>query len=62
MVDQAEQVATRIGILDGGRITMEGTAAELKDRLGAATMDEVFARATRKDSAATQRFLETLGP
>ncbi len=61
MVDQAEQVATRIGILDRGRIAMEGTAAELKERFGVATMEEVFARATRKDTAATQRYLETLG-
>ena len=48
MVDQAEQVATRIGILDAGRIAAEGTAAELKERFGVATLEEVFTRAKGK--------------
>jgi ABC-type multidrug transport system ATPase subunit len=61
MVDQAEQLATRIGILADGRIAVEGTAAELKARFGAETMEEVFTRATRKDFARTRGFLDSFG-
>lgn len=61
MVDQAEQLATRIGILDGGRISAEGTPAELKERFGVATLEEVFTRAKGKTTAPAQRFVESFG-
>ena len=61
MVDQAEQLATRVGIMHNGRIAHEGTAQELKERFGATTMEEVFTRATGGDSGgAARRVVETL--
>jgi ABC-2 type transport system ATP-binding protein len=60
LVDQAEQLATRVGILHEGRIAHEGTPAELKERFGATSMEEVFTRATGRDRAAANRVLETL--
>ena len=60
MVDQADQLATRAGILHHGRIAHEGTPAELKERFGASTMEEVFTRATGRDHAAANRVVETL--
>ncbi len=60
MVDQAEQLASRVGILHRGKIAHEGTAAELKERFGATTMEEVFARATGIDTSRAERVVETL--
>ena len=59
MVDQAEQLATRVGILHGGRLAHEGTAEELKARFGATTMEEVFTRATGKDVGETRHFVDS---
>jgi ABC-2 type transport system ATP-binding protein len=39
---EAEQLASRIGVLHQGRIVAEGTAGELKAGLGVGTLDEVF--------------------
>jgi ABC-2 type transport system ATP-binding protein len=34
-MDEAEQLADRVGIIDHGRITVEGTPRELVDQMGA---------------------------
>jgi ABC-2 type transport system ATP-binding protein len=39
---EAEELAGTVGVLHGGRIVAEGSAAALKSRLGAASLDEVF--------------------
>jgi ABC-2 type transport system ATP-binding protein len=45
-LDEAEQLADRIGILDRGRLIALGTAEELKDRFGSDTLEEAFFAAT----------------
>jgi ABC-2 type transport system ATP-binding protein len=41
-LDEAERLADRVGILADGRLAIEGTPAELKRRVGVATLDDVF--------------------
>ncbi len=38
-LEEADRLAARIGVIDHGRIISEGTADELKDRLGAAVVE-----------------------
>ena len=45
-LDEAEALADRVGILDGGRLIALGTTDELKARYGAATLEEAFFAAT----------------
>jgi ABC-2 type transport system ATP-binding protein len=39
---EAEQLASRIAVLDHGRIAAEGTASQLKSGFGVGSLDEVF--------------------
>jgi ABC-2 type transport system ATP-binding protein len=55
-LEEADRLADRIGVIDDGRIVSEGTADELKDRLGTAVV-EVGAHADDRD-----RVLAALGP
>ena len=41
-LEEADRLADRVAMLDRGRIAAEGTADELKDAAGAATLDDVF--------------------
>jgi ABC-2 type transport system ATP-binding protein len=41
-LEEADQLAHTVGLLDGGRLVAEGTPAELKAQAGGATLDEVF--------------------
>jgi ABC-2 type transport system ATP-binding protein len=43
-LEEADQLADRIVVLAGGRVVAEGTAAELKDRVGERTVEAVVAR------------------
>ena len=45
-LDEAEALADRIGILHRGELIALGTAEELKERYGAATLEEAFFTAT----------------
>jgi ABC-2 type transport system ATP-binding protein len=45
-LDEAEALADRIGILHRGELIALGTAEELKERYGAATLEEAFFAAT----------------
>jgi ABC-2 type transport system ATP-binding protein len=47
-LDEAEELADRIGILDDGRLIALGTAEELKQLYGAGTLEEAFFAATGK--------------
>jgi ABC-2 type transport system ATP-binding protein len=41
-MDEAERVATRIAIIDHGKIIATGTAQQLKDQTGKASLEEAF--------------------
>ena len=50
---EAQELADTIAVLHHGRIVAEGTAAELKAGLGAASLDEVFLALTADDTVVT---------
>ncbi|MBJ7358454.1 ATP-binding cassette domain-containing protein [Nocardioides sp.] len=41
-LEEADHLAHRVGLLDGGRLVAEGTPAELKAQAGGETLDDVF--------------------
>jgi ABC-2 type transport system ATP-binding protein len=48
-LEEADQLADTVGLLAGGRLVAEGTPAELKERAGRDTLDEVFLALTDLD-------------
>jgi ABC-2 type transport system ATP-binding protein len=52
-LDEADQLAHRVAVLDGGRIVAEGTPAELKARIPGGHIELVFADRAELDAAAT---------
>jgi len=50
-LEEADRLADRIAVLDGGRIVASGTPAELKALVGVTTLDDVFLALTDKESA-----------
>ena len=56
-MEEAERVASRIAIIDHGRIVAQGTAAELKLQTGAETLEQAFLALTgttiREESASS---------
>ena len=58
ILEVAERLADRIGIVDHGRLIAEGTLAELKSTLGrggSATLEDVFLAVTGKDARVGMR-------
>jgi ABC-2 type transport system ATP-binding protein len=51
-LEEADQLAGRVGIIDGGRIVAEGTPAELKAQVGDPTLNVSLARPEDADVAA----------
>jgi ABC-2 type transport system ATP-binding protein len=51
-LDEADQLAHRVAVLDGGRIVAEGTPAELKARIPGGHIELAFADRTELDAAA----------
>ncbi len=49
-LEEADQLANRIAVIDRGRVIAQGTAAELKEITGADTLDEVFLALTGHDT------------
>ena len=47
-LEEADELADRIGVIDHGRIISEGTADELKDRLGGAVLEVGFDEGERE--------------
>ena len=55
-LEEADRLAHRIGIIDDGRLIAEGTADELKDRVGSSSL--VLTPAAPEDRAATAAIIE----
>jgi ABC-2 type transport system ATP-binding protein len=51
-LEEADQLAGRVGIIDGGRIVAEGTPAELKAQVGDPTLRVTLARPEDREAAA----------
>jgi oleandomycin transport system ATP-binding protein len=49
-LEEADQLADQIAVIDRGRVIAQGTAAELKAQTGADTLDEVFLSLTGHDT------------
>ena len=45
---EVDQLCDRIGMIDGGKMILEGTPAELKERFNVSTVEEVFIKAAVK--------------
>jgi ABC-2 type transport system ATP-binding protein len=50
-LEEADRLADRVAVIDGGRVIAEGTSTELKDRLGEDVVDLRVADASRTDDA-----------
>jgi ABC-2 type transport system ATP-binding protein len=59
-LEEADQLAGRVGIIDGGRIVAEGTPRELKARVGEPTLTVVAADPA--DAPAAAALLASFGP
>ncbi|WP_298455746.1 ABC transporter ATP-binding protein [uncultured Cellulomonas sp.] len=59
-LDEADRLADRVAVLDGGRIVAEGTPAELKAAHDTGSLDDVFLRLT--EPAADGRATATATP
>ena len=46
-LEEADRLADRIAVIDGGRVVAQGTASELKASAAVATLDEVFLAVTK---------------
>lgn len=55
ILDVAERLADRIGILHAGRLAAEGTLAELRQNAGESggTLEDIFLRVTREETGAS---------
>jgi ABC-2 type transport system ATP-binding protein len=53
-LDEADQLAHRVGVLDGGRIVAEGTPAELKRRVPGGHVEVQFTDAARLAEVASE--------
>ena len=51
ILPEVEAVASRVVIVNRGRVEASGTPAALRERLGAASLDEVFAKVTSVTSS-----------
>ena len=61
-LEEADELADRIGVLDGGRLVAEGTAAELKARVGSEVLELTIACASGRQRAAELLGAMTGGP
>ncbi len=62
-LEEADQLADRVGIIDRGKIVAEGTPAELKAQIGRPTLEAVPQSATDRDAVAAvlERFGDPCG-
>ncbi|THJ74492.1 ABC transporter ATP-binding protein, partial [Candidatus Frankia alpina] len=59
-LDEADRLADRIAVVDGGRVVAEGTAAQLKEQVGGRRLDVELAAAAGPEAFAT--VVRQLGP
>ena len=63
-LEEADQLADQIAVIDHGRVIAEGTSAQLKAQTGARTLDEVFlsltGHATREEATGEDELEEAL--
>ncbi len=52
-LEEADQLADRIAVIDRGRVIAQGTGSELKDRVGGQILEVELVRATERDEART---------
>jgi len=50
-LEEAEALCEEIALIDGGRIADQGTSDELKQRYGAANIEEVYLKVVGRDSS-----------
>jgi ABC-2 type transport system ATP-binding protein len=50
VMELAEKLCTRVGIMSGGRIVSEGSVSELRELVGAAGLEEVFLKVTGQEA------------
>ncbi len=50
-LEEAEALCEEIALIDGGTIAAQGTSAELKERYGAASIEEVYLKVVGRDSS-----------
>jgi ABC transporter DrrB family efflux protein len=50
-LEEADQLADRIAVIDRGRVIAQGTGSELKDRVGGQILEVELVRATERDEA-----------
>ena len=62
ILDTAEELCDRIGILAGGRLRGEGTMAELRSRRDDASLEEIFLELTEAAEAETEAGAGSAGP
>lgn len=56
-LEEADQLADRIAVVDRGRLVIEGTAAQLKDRVGGAVLEMVISERDQPAAVAALRDL-----
>jgi len=50
VMELAEKLCTRVGIMSGGKIVSEGGVSELRELVGAAGLEEVFLKVTGQEA------------
>ena len=48
-LDEAEKIATKIAIIDNGKILIEGTSRDIKEKTGADSLEKAFLKLTGSD-------------
>ncbi|MGC8631650.1 MAG: ABC transporter ATP-binding protein [Thermoprotei archaeon] len=49
IMDVAEKICNRVGIINGGRMVAEGTVDELRKKVQAASLEDIFLKATEEE-------------
>ncbi len=61
-LDEADQLAARIGVIDDGRLIVEGTSDELKDKVGGSVVQMIVPEVDRTTAAEVMRYVAGAEP